>query len=99
MEFKGKEETHVTFAKGFKTFLVELQKYVKNFHTTGLAWNPRGGLSVCNRACNCPCPHAGAGTAAAGGGNCDRIRRQRRSCVPTLAGGSTCATARAPQPS
>jgi hypothetical protein len=44
MEFKGKDETHVNLAKGFKTFLTELQKYVKSFHTTGLAWNPRGGL-------------------------------------------------------
>jgi len=43
MEFKGKEEQHVEFAKGYKNFLVELQKYVKAHHTTGLSWNPRGG--------------------------------------------------------
>jgi adenylyl cyclase-associated protein len=43
MEYKGKEEQHVKFAKDFKTFLLELQKYVKSHHTTGLAWNPRGG--------------------------------------------------------
>jgi hypothetical protein len=43
MEFKGKDEKHVNFAKDFKTFLVELQKYVKASHTTGLSWNPSGG--------------------------------------------------------
>jgi len=46
MEFKGKDDTQVTFAKDFKTFLVELQKYVKAHHTTGLAWNPRGGTPI-----------------------------------------------------
>ena len=43
MEFKGKDETHVAFAKEFKTFLLELQKYVKAHHATGLSWNPKGG--------------------------------------------------------
>lgn len=43
MEFKGKEEAHVSFAKDFKTFLLELQKYVKEHHKTGLSWNPSGG--------------------------------------------------------
>ena len=43
MEFKGKEDHHVAFAKDFKAFLQQLQKYVKTHHTTGLAWNPRGG--------------------------------------------------------
>lgn len=43
MEFKGKEEAHVAFAKDFKAFLVELQKYVKEFHKTGLTWNSSGG--------------------------------------------------------
>ena len=43
MEFKGKEEIHVSFAKEFKSFLVELQKYVKAHHATGLSWNASGG--------------------------------------------------------
>ncbi|EKX54324.1 hypothetical protein GUITHDRAFT_99801 [Guillardia theta CCMP2712] len=43
MEFRGKDENHVNFAKSFKQFLLELQKYVKAHHTTGVAWNPRGG--------------------------------------------------------
>jgi len=53
MEFKGKEEQHVTFAKGFKSFLIELQKYVKSHHTTGLAWNPCGGVCACVCAERC----------------------------------------------
>eukprot|EP00960_Hanusia_phi_P034067 750820-Hanusia_phi.AAC.1 len=43
MEFRGKDDNHVNFAKSFKQFLLELQKYVKAHHTTGVAWNPRGG--------------------------------------------------------
>lgn len=43
MEFKGKDEAQVSFAKDFKLFLVELQKYVKAHHTTGLSWNANGG--------------------------------------------------------
>ncbi|KAJ3161163.1 F-actin-capping protein subunit alpha [Geranomyces michiganensis] len=40
---KDKEPSHVEWAKSFVTLLTELQTYVKKHHTTGLAWNPRGG--------------------------------------------------------
>ncbi|KAJ3132678.1 F-actin-capping protein subunit alpha [Geranomyces variabilis] len=40
---KDKEPSHVEWAKTFVTLLTELQTYVKKHHTTGLAWNPRGG--------------------------------------------------------
>jgi hypothetical protein len=43
MEYKGKDEVHVAFAKDFKTFLTELQKYIKAHHATGLSWNASGG--------------------------------------------------------
>jgi hypothetical protein len=43
MEYKGKEEVHVSFAKDFKAFLSELQKYIKAHHATGLSWNANGG--------------------------------------------------------
>jgi len=42
-DFKGKDETQVAFVTHFNTFLKELQTYVKNYHTTGLTWNPKGG--------------------------------------------------------
>ncbi|KAI8921196.1 adenylate cyclase associated N terminal-domain-containing protein [Powellomyces hirtus] len=40
---KDKDKSHVDWANSFVTFLTELQTYVKKYHTTGLAWNPRGG--------------------------------------------------------
>jgi adenylyl cyclase-associated protein len=57
MEFKGKDEAQVSFAKDFKIFLVELQKYVKAHHTTGLSWNANGGqgdVDICPCARNRP---------------------------------------------
>ncbi|KAJ3047457.1 F-actin-capping protein subunit alpha [Rhizophlyctis rosea] len=42
-EFKDKDASHVEWTKAYVGFYVELQAYVKKFHTTGLAWNPRGG--------------------------------------------------------
>ncbi|KAJ3323813.1 F-actin-capping protein subunit alpha [Boothiomyces sp. JEL0866] len=40
---KEKEPTHVEWVNNYLAILVELQAYVKQWHTTGLAWNPKGG--------------------------------------------------------
>jgi adenylyl cyclase-associated protein len=37
---------HVEWARSFMALLEELRKYVLEFHTTGLSWNPK----VCFRA-------------------------------------------------
>merc|ERR1711974_37236 len=42
-EFKGKDQNQVNFAQGWFNFLKELAKYVKQYHTTGVTWNPKGG--------------------------------------------------------
>lgn len=42
-DFKGKEQVHVDWVNAFNGFLKELQPYVKQYHTTGLVWNPNGG--------------------------------------------------------
>lgn len=42
-EFKGKDQNQVDFVTHYNNFLKELQAYIKKYHTTGLAWNPRGG--------------------------------------------------------
>lgn len=36
--FKGKEEVHTQWARGFADFLKELPNYVKAHHTTGLTY-------------------------------------------------------------
>lgn len=40
---RGKDEAQYKWAKDFAGFLREVQKYVKKVHTTGLAFNPKGG--------------------------------------------------------
>eukprot|EP00290_Baffinella_frigidus_P005441 CAMPEP_0180132926 /NCGR_PEP_ID=MMETSP0986-20121125/9256_1 /TAXON_ID=697907 /ORGANISM="non described non described, Strain CCMP2293" /LENGTH=433 /DNA_ID=CAMNT_0022072987 /DNA_START=101 /DNA_END=1402 /DNA_ORIENTATION=+ len=51
MEFKNTDDAaQADFAKAFKQFLLELQKYVKAHHTTGLAWNPNGGTGYAGSA-------------------------------------------------
>ncbi|KAJ3271248.1 F-actin-capping protein subunit alpha [Terramyces sp. JEL0728] len=40
---KDKHPTHVEWVNSYLGVLVELQAYVKQWHTTGLAWNPKGG--------------------------------------------------------
>jgi len=42
-EFKGVNQEQTEWVKFFNSFLKELPTYIKNFHTTGVAWNPRGG--------------------------------------------------------
>ena len=41
-EFKGVSDDQILFCNLFKKALTELRAYVKEFHTTGLAWNPKG---------------------------------------------------------
>lgn len=43
VQYKDKDKTHVEWAKAWLAFLSGLQKYIKQHHTTGLVWNPRGG--------------------------------------------------------
>jgi adenylyl cyclase-associated protein len=41
----------VEWVKSFQSFLTDLSVYVKEYHTTGLAWNPRGGdAPLCSTA-------------------------------------------------
>ncbi|PSS32189.1 hypothetical protein PHLCEN_2v2062 [Hermanssonia centrifuga] len=41
-EFKDKEPKHVEWVRSWYALLDELRKYVMEYHTTGLAWNPTG---------------------------------------------------------
>mmetsp|Transcript_26758 Transcript_26758/g.65927 ORF Transcript_26758/g.65927 Transcript_26758/m.65927 type:complete len:328 (+) Transcript_26758:3-986(+) len=67
MEWKGKDENHVAFAKAFRTLLLELQKYVKQHHTTGLVWNPSGGTDYSAAAAGGPPAPPAGGPPKAGG--------------------------------
>lgn len=40
--FKDKDKLHVEWVQSWLQFLQELQKYIRQTHTTGLTWNPRG---------------------------------------------------------
>ncbi|KNE70390.1 hypothetical protein AMAG_20098, partial [Allomyces macrogynus ATCC 38327] len=41
-EWRDKDATHVEWGKAFTTTLNALNKYVMEWHTTGLAWNAKG---------------------------------------------------------
>ncbi|KAK9718165.1 suppressor of rasval19 [Basidiobolus ranarum] len=41
-EFKDKDRKHIVWANSFISLLGDLQVYVKEHHTTGLVWNPKG---------------------------------------------------------
>jgi adenylyl cyclase-associated protein len=42
VQFKGKNEDQIAFCNTFKEIIRGLMAYVKEHHTTGLSWNPRG---------------------------------------------------------
>jgi len=67
-EFKGKDQNQVDWCNHWSGFLGDLQNYVKKYHTTELAWNPRGGdaKSVAAQAGGAA-PAAAAPAAAAAG--------------------------------
>ncbi len=41
-EYKATNPDHIAFCNTFKKMIQDLMVYVKEFHTTGVAWNPRG---------------------------------------------------------
>nr|XP_022334187.1 adenylyl cyclase-associated protein 1-like isoform X3 [Crassostrea virginica] len=42
-EYKDKDQTHVDWVKTWNDTLNKTIAYIKEFHTTGLVWNPQGG--------------------------------------------------------
>lgn len=54
-EFKEKDKMHVEWANAFSAALVEIQTFVKKFHTTGLVWNANGGVASASVA-SAPAP-------------------------------------------
>jgi len=42
-DYKGKEQVHVDWVTSINGFLKELQNFIKQYNTTGLTWNPKGG--------------------------------------------------------
>jgi adenylyl cyclase-associated protein len=53
-------KTQVAWVHAWNTFLKELRVYIKNYHTTDLAWNPKGG-DVSAAAAAAPAPTSSAG--------------------------------------
>lgn len=62
---RGKDEAQYKWAKDFAGFLREVQKYVKKVHTTGLAFNPKGGDFAAAMNAAAPAPKAAAPAPAA----------------------------------
>lgn len=45
-DWKEKSKTHVEWTKAWLATLGELMAFVKEYHTTGLVWNPNGGSAT-----------------------------------------------------
>jgi len=41
-EFKGKDDAQIAFCDTMKAMILDLSAYVKEYHLSGLMWNPRG---------------------------------------------------------
>ncbi|GBE82618.1 Adenylyl cyclase-associated protein [Sparassis crispa] len=41
-EYKEKDAKHAEWVRGYVGLLEELRKYIMEYHTTGLVWNPKG---------------------------------------------------------
>lgn len=52
--YRGKDDNQMGFCNHFKAFLVNMQAYVKEYHTTGLTWFPRG-VHACVYVIMCVC--------------------------------------------
>lgn len=44
--YKDKDKRHVDWVKAWVQFLQNLRDYIKQHHTTGLTWNPRGNVAT-----------------------------------------------------
>lgn len=59
-DFKDTDKTHVEWTRAFIKLLETLKTYVLKTHTTGLAWNPKGGDAASFKATSSAAPSAGA---------------------------------------
>jgi len=53
-DWKEKDSTHAVWVRSWVETLAELQSFVKQFHTTGLVWNPQGGEANLSTIINKP---------------------------------------------
>lgn len=47
-DYREKDKLHVEWVQNWNNVFKELQEYVRKYHTTGLAWNTRGGNAMNN---------------------------------------------------
>jgi adenylyl cyclase-associated protein len=62
-EHKGKDDGHVAFCDAAKKVLLDLSAYLKEYHLSGLTWNPRG-VAISEAAAAAPAPAPAAAKAA-----------------------------------
>jgi len=58
-EYREKNKLHVEWVNSWTAVFTELSDYVKQHHTTGVAWNPLGGQAVDNVKSTVPPPPPG----------------------------------------
>lgn len=63
-EFKGVNQDQVDWVGHYIGFLKDLEKYIKQYHTTSLTWNPKGGEATAAAAPVAAAPSAPSGAPA-----------------------------------
>ncbi|KAI0329833.1 cyclase-associated protein [Cubamyces sp. BRFM 1775] len=60
-EFKEKDPKHAEWVKAYIALLEEMRKYIMEYHTTGLVWNPKGvSVDQFKASSSAPAPAGGA---------------------------------------
>jgi len=58
-DYREKNKLHVEWVNAWTAVFSELSDYIKQHHTTGVAWNPRGSSALSNARSNIPPPPGG----------------------------------------
>ncbi|XP_005111120.2 adenylyl cyclase-associated protein 2, partial [Aplysia californica] len=60
-DFKEKDPRHVEWTRSWISTLTNLQAFIKEYHTTGLTWNPNGGDAKASAGASAPPPPPAGG--------------------------------------
>jgi len=74
-EYKGKDDKQIEFCDKSKALILDLAAYVKEYHLSGLSWNPRGvelsDSAVADVTASASAPAVAPATKVGGGGMAD----------------------------
>ncbi|XP_029919702.1 adenylyl cyclase-associated protein 1 [Myripristis murdjan] len=58
-DYKDKDKAHVDWVKAYQSIWTKMQDYIKEHHTTGLAWSKTGPIASASASASAPAPVGG----------------------------------------